>query len=55
MTNQKNYKINGDKIERLKKFCQRCGPGTFMAEHQDRFSCGKCGWTIFKKEDIKKV
>ena len=54
MAAQKQYKINGDKLERLKKPCPRCGPGTFMAEHKDRFSCGKCGWTVFKKEENKK-
>ncbi|MCD6403782.1 MAG: 30S ribosomal protein S27ae, partial [Nanoarchaeota archaeon] len=26
-----------------------CGPGVFLAEHKDRFSCGKCGYTEFKK------
>ncbi|MHA1409396.1 MAG: 30S ribosomal protein S27ae [Candidatus Odinarchaeia archaeon] len=50
----KYYKIDGDKIVRLKKTCPRCGMGTFMAEHSDRFSCGKCGWTIFKKTESDK-
>jgi len=27
------------------KSCPKCGPGTFMAEHKDRLSCGKCGYT----------
>ncbi|PKL59113.1 MAG: 30S ribosomal protein S27ae, partial [Methanomicrobiales archaeon HGW-Methanomicrobiales-4] len=27
----------------------RCGPGVFMGEHNDRASCGKCGYTEFKK------
>jgi len=24
--------------------CPRCGAGTKLAEHKDRFSCGKCGY-----------
>ncbi|MHA1754251.1 MAG: 30S ribosomal protein S27ae [Candidatus Odinarchaeia archaeon] len=51
MSVHKYYKIEGDKLVRLKKSCPRCGPGTFMAEHSNRFSCGKCGWTVFKKEE----
>lgn len=35
----------GDKLERKGKFCPKCGPGIFMAEHKDRYSCGKCGYT----------
>ena len=26
--------------------CQKCG--SRMAEHADRFACGKCGYTEFK-------
>jgi small subunit ribosomal protein S27Ae len=29
--------------------CPKCGPGFFMAEHSNRKSCGKCGYTEFKK------
>ena len=29
-------------------FCPKCGAGTFMTEHKDRRSCGKCGYTEFK-------
>lgn len=27
-----------------KKTCPRCGAGVHLAEHKDRFSCGKCGY-----------
>ena len=47
------YKAENGKVERLKKVCNRCGDGTFMAEHKDRLYCGKCGMTIFKKGDEK--
>src|SRR5882762_2921917 len=43
----KLYKVTGDSVERLKKECQRCGKGYFMAEHKDRLSCGNCGFTTF--------
>ncbi len=43
------YKLDGDKLTRSKKHCPKCGPGVFMAEHDNRSSCGKCGYTEFKK------
>jgi len=42
------YKVEGGKIERLRPFCRRCGPGYFMADHGDRYTCGNCGLTIWK-------
>ncbi len=44
------YEAKGNKLERLKKYCPKCGPGVFMGEHKDRTSCGKCGYTEFKKK-----
>ncbi len=41
----KYFKIDGDKISRLRKICSRCGKGVFMSEHKDRHTCGKCGLT----------
>jgi small subunit ribosomal protein S27Ae len=26
------------------KWCPRCGAGTILAEHNDRVTCGKCGY-----------
>ncbi|MCK4718340.1 MAG: 30S ribosomal protein S27ae [Thermoplasmata archaeon] len=43
-----HYKIEGDKIVRNRQFCPKCGAGVFLAEHKDRVSCGKCGYTEFK-------
>ena len=39
------YEIQEGKIVRKRRFCPRCGPGVFLAEHKDRYSCGKCGYT----------
>ena len=42
------FKVEGNKITRNRRHCPKCGPGVFIAEHKDRFSCGKCGYTEFK-------
>ena len=42
----KLYKVAGNILER-KKFCQRCGPGYFMAQHKNRLYCGNCHYTEF--------
>jgi small subunit ribosomal protein S27Ae len=46
------YKIEDDKISRLRPTCERCGSGYFMANHKDRYTCGHCGFTRYKQ--IKK-
>jgi small subunit ribosomal protein S27Ae len=43
------YKVEGDKVARLRPTCERCGPGYFMADHHDRFTCGHCGFTRYKR------
>ena len=43
------YKIEGEKVTRLRPTCERCGPGYFMANHQDRYTCGHCGFTRYKQ------
>jgi small subunit ribosomal protein S27Ae len=43
------YKIEGDKVSRLRPTCERCGPGYFMADHNDRFTCGHCGFTRYRR------
>ena len=36
------YDIKGDSVERKRKSCPKCGPGTFLAKHKGREYCGKC-------------
>jgi small subunit ribosomal protein S27Ae len=43
----KLYKVDGDKLTKLKKECPRCGKGYSMAEHQNRLTCGNCGYTTY--------
>jgi len=50
MEKRQLYEVKDSKIVRDRRFCPRCGPGVFLAEHKDRFSCGKCGYTEFKKK-----
>jgi len=45
------YKIEGEKVTRLRPTCERCGPGYFMAKHKDRYTCGHCGFTRYKQVD----
>jgi small subunit ribosomal protein S27Ae len=47
----KHYEIEDGKIKRKRPFCSRCGRGYFMADHGNRFTCGNCGFTIFKTEE----
>jgi len=42
------FKVEGDKINRFRRHCPKCGPAVFLADHKDRFSCGKCGYTEYK-------
>jgi small subunit ribosomal protein S27Ae len=42
------YKIEKEKVVRLRPTCERCGPGYFMADHGDRYTCGHCGFTRYK-------
>ncbi|MEM0286875.1 MAG: 30S ribosomal protein S27ae [Nitrososphaerota archaeon] len=39
------YQIKEGRVVRLKRECPRCGRGVFMAQHKDRYHCGKCGYT----------
>ena len=47
------YDIEGDKLVRKKRTCPKCGEGTFLAQHKNRESCGKCSYTEFRKKDEK--
>ncbi len=41
----KMYEVKGGKVEKKGQTCPRCGDGVFLANHKDRMSCGKCGYT----------
>jgi small subunit ribosomal protein S27Ae len=44
------YKVEGAKVNRARPTCERCGPGYFMADHHDRYTCGHCGFTRYKQK-----
>jgi small subunit ribosomal protein S27Ae len=48
MKKREIFTIEGDKISRKRRSCPKCGDGVFLAEHKDRISCGRCGYTEFK-------
>jgi len=43
------YKVDATGLTRLRPYCERCGPGYFMADHGERFACGHCGFTRYKR------
>ena len=48
MSKVEQYEISDGKIKRKREFCPKCEPGVFLAEHNNRTSCGKCGYTKLK-------
>jgi small subunit ribosomal protein S27Ae len=44
------YEVKDGKVTRKGQSCPRCGDGVFLASHADRLSCGKCGYTEYKKK-----
>lgn len=38
------YDTTGGELKRKNRSCPKCGAGTFMGNHKDRWSCGKCGF-----------
>ncbi|MCD6468167.1 MAG: 30S ribosomal protein S27ae [Thermoplasmata archaeon] len=51
MSKSSLYKVENGKLIRLRKTCPKCGEGVFLAEHKDRWTCGRCGYTEFKKNE----
>ena len=43
------YKVDTTGLTRLRPYCERCGTGYFMADHGNRFACGHCGFTRYKR------
>jgi small subunit ribosomal protein S27Ae len=55
MVKVNHYEVKDGTLIRKKKTCPKCGDGVFLAEHANRISCGKCGYTEFKKKEEPKV
>lgn len=50
MQKRELYTLDAGTLKRERRFCPRCGPGVFLAEHADRYTCGRCRYTEFKKK-----
>lgn len=35
-------------MKKLKNECTKCETATYMADHPDRFTCGKCGFMYYR-------
>ncbi len=42
------YDVKGETLSRTHRSCPKCGAGVFLAEHADRRSCGRCGYSESK-------
>jgi ubiquitin-small subunit ribosomal protein S27Ae len=42
------YEVKAEGLTRTHRWCPKCGPGIFLAEHSDRRSCGRCGYSESK-------
>lgn len=57
MTRSKNikkwekYNVGDDGVGRTNRECPRCGNGVFLADHENRVTCGKCGYSEIKDDD----
>lgn len=45
------YDVQGDKVVRKNKVSPKAGNYVFMANHKDRWTCGKTGYTEMKKKE----
>ncbi|MFC2143489.1 30S ribosomal protein S27ae [Candidatus Aenigmatarchaeota archaeon] len=49
----KLYDVKDGEAKPKKKFCPRCGRGTFLADHKNRSFCGKCRFSQIAVEKKK--
>lgn len=45
------YEVEDGELEKKRRNCPKCGEGVFLAVHENRLSCGKCGYTEFKDNE----
>ena len=49
----KIYETSDGRAKRKNKICLKCGSGVFMANHKNRYPCGKCGYMEYIREAKK--
>jgi small subunit ribosomal protein S27Ae len=49
------YDVTSENLRRTHLTCPKCGAGTFLAEHANRRSCGRCGYSESKSAPAAKA
>jgi ubiquitin-small subunit ribosomal protein S27Ae len=47
LSRYKMYAVSGDKLERKNRPCPKCGKDSYLANHKNRLTCGKCNYVEF--------
>jgi small subunit ribosomal protein S27Ae len=47
------YELTGGALTRTHKACPKCGAGVYLAEHENRRACGRCGYAESKSAVAK--
>ncbi|MHB8361703.1 MAG: 30S ribosomal protein S27ae [Thermoplasmataceae archaeon] len=50
MQKREVYKLENNRIVRQRRSCPRCGPAVYLAEHENRVTCGRCGYMEIRKK-----
>lgn len=45
------YRSEAGGMKKTQRECNRCGLGVFLAQHKNRLTCGRCGYTEFLKKE----
>ncbi|MBI2543141.1 MAG: 30S ribosomal protein S27ae [Candidatus Aenigmarchaeota archaeon] len=48
MKQHEYFSVEDDAVKRNRKYCPRCG-NSFLANHKNRLTCGKCTYVEFLK------
>ena len=48
-----HYEVKGDSVTVKNKSCPKCGQGFFLAQHNNRLTCGKCGYVEMISKEKK--
>lgn len=43
------YDVENGEVKRGGRSCPRCGEGVFLGEHDNRLTCGRCGFSEIKE------
>jgi len=46
----KMYAVSGDKLEKKNSTCPKCSVASYLSNHKDRQTCGKCGYVEIRSK-----